>query len=256
MIAVDNYTTPFEGLAANRRALVERVTYHSIIVPLFGLMACNLVRRSYFVGREMPPSEPLPWFNQREFRKRTTDLTDSSVADAAFGFCASEIRALWRVAFPHLDNMPDPLHMVDPTATEGDGRRYSIRDILDLLDDLRSCSSDEKRLTFQPKGRAAFITLHPEYTFHPSNSHIPVVLARTDDEPTDWAPVYVPPRRASGEAIPEPLADHYAMLAARDEALLRHIQDPTADIPGIHRLECQCDCLSPGQISVTRKLRV
>jgi len=237
---VDNYTAPFEGLSAERSALIESVTYDRIIERLFYLMDCDLLWRSYFFGRDLPTDEPLPWFNQRQFRELTEDLTESTAADAAFGFCSSEIRALWRVAFPHLD-MPDPLHLVDPTSTEGDGRRYNIRDILDILDDLRSCSSDEERLTYQPNSRATFITLQPEYTLHLSNSSAPIVLARADDEPTEWATEYVPPWRASEEPNPEPLAEHNAMLAARDEAILRHMQDPTVKVLGVYQPECQCD---------------
>ena len=235
IITIDNYTTPFEGLAAGRRILVERVTYHSIVQHLVDLIGGGFVRQSYFVGRDLPPSEPLPWFNQRRFRESTVDLTESTAADAAFGFSASEIRALWRVAFPRLNGMSDPLCLVDPSAAENDGRRYSMRNILDTLDDLKSCQSDAERIAFRPKAPATFINLDPEYTLQLGDSDA-FILARVGvGKPTEWAPDCEPLRRIEKPST-EPLARHYAMLADRDERLRLLAEDPTVDIPGLIRL--------------------
>jgi len=182
MVAVDNYTAPFERLTTDRRALVERVTYSCVIKRLIDLMECELLHCSYFVGRDLPTDEPLPWSTYHCFREMTEDLTESASTDAAFGFCASEIRALWRVAFPRIVDMPDPLGVVDPGLPEEDGRRYSIRDVIQVLDDLRTCGSDAERIAFQPKARAAFITLRPHYTLQLSDSHMPILLARADSK--------------------------------------------------------------------------
>jgi len=230
ILTVDNYTMPFDGLAAGRRELVERVTYHSIVQHLVALIGCGFVRQSYFVGRDLPPSEPLPWFNQRRFRELTMDLTESAVANAAFGFSASEVRALWRVAFPRLDGMPDPLYLVDPSAAENDGRQYSMRNILDTLDDLKSCQSDAERITFRPKACATFITLQPTYTFQSSDYNTFSLTRPALNEPTEWAPYYKPPRRIFEESSTE---SPYAMLWAPAERLGLLAEDPAADKPGL-----------------------
>jgi len=237
MIIVDNSTSPFKGLAADRRAQIERVTYHSIAEWLITLIECGLVRRSYVVGQDLVPGEPLPWSNQFAFHELFEDLTESTAADAAFGLCALEVRALWKVAFPQHDNMPDPLSFVDPAATEADGRRYSIRGALDILSDLQLCESDAERIAFQPKARIAFTTLQPEYTLYLSDSNTPLLLARADCNTTDWAPRYDPPTRFVEELIPEPWAEHYAMLARRNEVLRLLDEDPTANFPGVIRLK-------------------
>jgi len=177
MVTIDNYTAPFVRLTTDRRALVERVTYSCFIKRLIKLIDCELLRCSYFVGRDLPPDEPLPWSTYDQFREMTEDLTESGSADAAFGFCASEIRALWRVAFPQLDGMPDPLGVVDPDSTEEDGRRYSICDVLRVLDDLRTCGADAERIAFQPQARAAFTNLRPQYTLQSSDLDPPILLA-------------------------------------------------------------------------------
>jgi len=237
MIIVDNYTSPFKGLAADRRAQIERVTYHSIAEWLITLIECGLVRRSYVVGQDLVPGEPLPWSNQFAFHELFEDLTESTAADAAFGLCALEVRALWKVAFPQHDNMPDPLSFVDSAATEADGRRYSIRGALDILGDLQLCESDAERIAFQPKARIAFTTLQPEYTLHHSHSNTPLLLARADCNTTDWAPRYDPPSRFVEELIPKPWTEHYAMLARRNEVLRLLDEDPTANFPGVIRLK-------------------
>jgi len=230
MVAVDNYTAPFERLTTDRRVVVERVTYSCVIKRLIELMECELLRCSYFVGRDLPTDEPLPWSTYDQFREMTEDLTESASADAAFGLCSSEIRALWRVAFPRIDGMPDPLELVDPSSAEADNRRYSIRDVLGVLDDLRTCGSDAERIAFQPKARAAFITLRPHYTFQPSGSYTPILLARVDSDLIDRASFYEPSQRVFEEPGPKSLARQYVMPTARDETIHRSHLDPIDDI--------------------------